>query len=389
MKIVLRQQQGVVAIFLSTILGILLMVTTTYAVRLQVSELSQSSQIDRSEQAYYAAEAGVEDAIRRIQSNPNDSIEKVFNNVGQDGDKAQLIDSTGNWLTGNAFYSATNITRDTGGADYGQLAWRHRKLFDQAAMSGEQVKDETVQFNTNELRRKMPAVPGGVCGAEADDEEVNMSDCPSPYGVFDGTYSFDGLKYCWTPLGNLPPNMEVSVITYRGNDYSDITSKKYMIRSDFAQLPQAAGGDNFSVSQVGGQKCFDYDLADGNHSLRYIFRVKPIFEGAANTTSDASQDAYSVKYTASLREAISGNPLYIDDDSLWVDVIGESGDIRRRILAQIHVSGRLLGIFDFVIYSGDRGDPSTGREAKDLCKAGVDQVEAVYQLDTCTVTYPN
>ncbi len=75
-----RSDAGVVALITSIIVGLLLVVITTSAIALMSNELRQATDYDQSIKAYYAAEAGAEDAmahIRRAVAN-NQTIDSVL-----------------------------------------------------------------------------------------------------------------------------------------------------------------------------------------------------------------------------------------------------------------------------------------------------------------------
>jgi hypothetical protein len=85
----------------------------------------------------------------------------------------------------------------------------------------------------------------------------------------------------------------------------------------------------------------------------------------------------SLSYEANLIEnptpATLNLALYLPNNSFLIDVVGQSGDIKRRVVARKLRSGRLIGIFDYVIYTGSTANP--------LCKNGVDQLEAKYGVN--------
>lgn len=370
----IQKEQGVIAIFLSVIVGILLLTTTTFAARVSVNELSQSSAVDRSEQAYYAAEAGIEEAIRRLDNNPYATTCQIFPEqfysgdptphtspicpTSQPGDRYQLTDDTGSGFPTaipRAVYDNDNTD------EYGQTSWRHRKVYAQnTSYSGTQAKDQTVQFDTSELRRRCVG-----SGAEAG---ANGLDCNGSSSIF---ANYKGIKYCWTDPINVA-KIEVSVVSFDSN-YTNFLTEKSIITHG-VNLNRASAS-----FYANGATCTD--ILINNPSRRYIFRLKPIFAGAAfNGPVDVQQYRFAITYQAALIETPTAPPatsLYIPDDTYLIDVIGQSGDIKRRLVAKKERKGRLLGIFDYVLYSGD--------STKDLCKSGVNSTDVTYDPNTCTV----
>jgi hypothetical protein len=61
-------EKGVVSLLAAMLISLLLTVVTTSAVSLSVGELKQASNADQSVKAYFAAEAGVEDALLKIKT---------------------------------------------------------------------------------------------------------------------------------------------------------------------------------------------------------------------------------------------------------------------------------------------------------------------------------
>lgn len=334
----LQSQSGAIAIFMVAILSILLLVTTTFAARLQVSELNQSSNIDRSEQAYYAAEAGIEEAIRRLDRNPNAPLEGVgglFPCNGSGGDQADLSDAS----------VILDTPCQTSASELGTLAWRSRTVGRNSILKGVQVKDETAQFDASSLNRKCAG--GGTAGV------TNDRDCDgsSIYG------NFRGLEFSWSAANSASGGgqIELTVVSWPQNNLGSITTQKI--------LPVAG-----TACSGGYTSCFTYPSSGSLDSgRRYIFRAKLLFPSAGRANcGDGTHNCLAVNYSARLLDSTNNvNPLYMPNDAVLIDVIGQSGDIRRRIIAKKLRNGRLLGIFDYVLYSGDPAYP--------LCKPGVHQ----------------
>ncbi len=363
-------EAGVIAIFLSVIISILLLTSTTLAARVTVVELNQASSVDQSEQAYYAAEAGVEEAARRIDLNPHATARQMFPNQY---DGAGVL--YGDTLNKN-FTNLDPLLDQAQPFDLGEVSWRSRKVYEEgSAFNGLQVKDETVQFDTTEICRKVGGVTYGT------------KTCP-PTGVVDQDVSppganifsnFNGLQYCWTPNGGTVPSIELTDVFYAAgglNTPNPVTTEKTMIYAPGSpsfrgNIPQKNGMQVLVTSAGGGQTCFQFTNNGGNNfvNFRYIFRVKPIFTTGSNQN-------FSVNYQATLMESTVYPPnqkLYLPNNSFLIDVVGQSGDIKRRVVARKLRSGRLIGIFDYVLYSGSSTTP--------LCKGGVAQSDGLVGSD--------
>ncbi|MEO7617427.1 MAG: hypothetical protein ABIS59_01145 [Candidatus Saccharibacteria bacterium] len=369
-----NSQAGVIAIFMAVVISILLVTSTTLASRVTVTELSQSSAVDRSEQAYYAAEAGIEEAARRIDINPNGQAKLLF---------PQQYDGTG-VLVGDAL----QITGDTGleypngltpavdsglAADYGQTSWRSRRVFEQGStFSGFQVKDETVQFDASELCRRVATTVYGTATCAptgAVDKDSDGSDIYS---------KFNGLKYCWTSNGGTPAQIELTDTYYAKaglNTANPVATEKAIIAPTFSGTIGRANNMIVSIGPgpAGGQRCLQFTSNVGFNNFanyRYIFRIKALFNTGVTQTSSLSYEANLIENPVPATQSLG---LYIPNNSFLIDVVGQSGDIKRRVVARKLRSGRLIGIFDYVLYTGSTANP--------LCKNGVDQLEASYGIN--------
>ncbi|MEX0749097.1 MAG: hypothetical protein WD467_01600 [Candidatus Saccharimonadales bacterium] len=381
--------QGSVALYLVMIMSILLMTTTVVASRLAISELSQASEVDLSDAAYYAAEAGVEEASRRLDANTSVELElaEIFpeqytngaNGGSQHGDRMQLTDSDGGSNLGGSLGIAADPESDH--ADiFGRLSWRQRRVYEEPlAPLGTQVKDESIQLDTTELRREINGTIYGNDGTDSDGSSIHAA--------------FGGIEYCWTPKGpgnvTVLPDLELTVLSYPSNNAGAIETEKYV----FSEVSNVQSGRFINISVAGTNpteqdlyaNCIDITTTDT--SRRYIFRVRPLFAGA----SDSNPNAYQVSYRTKLIDTRLNShqpgstqpPLYIPGSTVLIDVVGQSGDIRRRIVARKERNGRILGIFDYVLYSGDPVLP--------VCKVGVQQVDEPsapgtgYTLGNCLV----
>ena len=358
---------GSVALYLVLITSLLLMTTTMLGARLSVSELRQSSDIDQSNGAYYAAEAGVEEASRRLDINEDQhaSLQEIFPEQydGDDlhGDRAVLLDSDGERDIGGSF-GIEHDNRSEHGDIKGRLAWRQRRVYEEPRTPhGTLVKDETVELDATDLRRECPGRDdyAGKDGKDCDGQDIFTR--------------LDAIQLCWAP----PPEdveMEFTVLSYPEDSPDRVDTDKYITNgvSGFAR------GDHSRLENASGQRdsyqyCAEVRRLDS--SRRYIVRVRPLFPRLDPPEEGRDASEYRVDYKTSLIDENSGQPndLFIPDNTVLIDVVGQSGDVRRRIIARKQRQGRILGIFDYVLYSGSDNLP--------LCKVGVQQSDVQYNTD--------
>lgn len=347
-----QDERGFAALFGIITFSLLLVTISVASSRTAVSELRQSAQVDRSNRALYAAEAGVEEALQRIDDNLNsdEDLATIFPEGATTtaGDMAILTKNDGSEV------SPLNIVLDDG-SDGEALAWRNRVVRESSFnKEGIQVKDEIIELDLSSLNELDDN--GEICGSVGS----SLSCSGSPLHQF-----VSGIRYCPTnlPPAGLPPEdpkYEWIIFSYAASNSTDIDTSKRYIDPDPVTTP------GFSLSGD-GNSCLDYTLPQPT-DRRYIFRIKPIFEtGDLGNVDNFSQ--YQVAYkTELLTTSSSVGEVVIADDSILIDVTGEAGDVRRRIIAKKQRNGRLLGVFDYLLYSGDSSVP--------LCKAGV-----LYEVD--------
>ncbi len=359
----MHAQTGSIALYLVMTISLLLMTTTVLGARLSISETQQGSDVDQSNAAYYAAEAGVEEASRRLDANENKrlALKEIFPEQwnseagGQSGDRAVLIDNDGNSTFPNV--NINNDPRDEHGQIVGRLAWRQRRVYEEPrAPKGTLVKDETVELDASELRRECAS---GEYAGEDEDNDGTYEDCDGG----DIFARFQGVELCWTSRP-VRADMEFTVLSYPENSPENINTDKLISSGGGG----AQNGNHVRLENTSGSAGHDNcaELQGINSDRRYIFRVRPLFpQEGAQDQEDAG--LYRVEYRTELLDQNSpnGNPLFIPDDTVLIDVTGQSGDVRRRIIARKQRQGRILGIFDYVLYSGSESLP--------LCKVGVQQ----------------
>lgn len=378
---IMKSESGVIAIFMAVIISILLVTSTTLASRVSVTELNQSSAVDRSEQAYYAAEAGIEEAARRIDINPNGQAKLLFpEQYDASGFVGDALLITGN--TGAEYPNGlTPVIDTTASADYGETAWRSRRVFEQGTtFSGFQVKDETSQFDTSELCRRVGTIVYGTTTCNPTGT-VEQDQGGAGTNIYD---HFNGLKYCWISNGGIPAQIELTDTYYSKaglNAAYPVVTEKAIIATGYSGTIVRANNMIVSVGPgpAAGQRCLQFTSNIGVNNFanyRYIFRIKSLFNTGTTQTASLSYQANLIENPTAATVNLG---LYIPNNSFLIDVVGQSGDIKRRVVARKLRSGRLIGIFDYVLYSGSNSNP--------LCKNGVDQLEAQYNVD-CTAGIP-
>ncbi len=386
-QVVKTNERGAIAIYLVSIIAILLVVTTSYAAKLTINELNQSSQVDRSEDAFYAAEAGIEDALKTLDgvANPTSQLQTLFPNQYDNGtlvgDYAVLPDTTSsNWPN-------YTITKEPPATDPpGLVSWRQRKVYPStnANFAGSVLKDQSLQFDTSYLTRKCSATVAatGTIGQ-------NPPDCNSAYKLFQ---DYSAFRFCWARTSSSGVNgvdkilavdpsaaFELTAVSFNGSTSQDVKVEKTQFTSTTpspSTLPQTGNTVVLDTTTVANYSCVLYQIASSgtpnNRSRGYIFRVRLV----STADQDVNGKAYSVDYQVKLLSDgiyANGPDLQIPGSQLVIDVVGQSGDIRRRVVATKTLTGQLIGIFDYALFSGSSTSPvcKVGPQSTDQNGAGI------------------
>ena len=370
-------QRGATGIIVVLTLSLVFTGVGVSAARKASSEIRNSSANDLSARASAAADAGIEEAFRRLEENPTeDDLEVLFpeSESGSRGDYSILVDEEGEEVP-------IDVRPDNGPPSGGLEYWEQRSVY-QASFNTEgiQQKDEVIQADLSDLAQLNAA--GRICDVNP---SIDNEDCSG--NQIHG--NLEGINYCVVNRADdgLEPVFEWTVTHYSATNPADIVVEKYL--EDYAADGVDAPGSPINSASRGNQICYEYTIPNSHRSnRRYIFRIKPIYEqSSANSPSLNVQQTYRVDYRVELNtDGISGGQVVVLDNSVVVDVTGVAGggDIAVRKIAKKDRNGRLLGVFDYVLYSGDPSFP--------LCKAGVlfdpDQdgtSDLTYNLRTCEV----
>lgn len=368
--------QGSVAIYLIVGLSLLFLTTTLAASRLTVSEQRQSTEIDASTQAYYAAEAGVEEAIRRMTVYPDESIEDLFPEQftisDQPGDRAVVVNDNGNVVD-------PDVQPESSFPDQGVASWRYRKVTQSYVLPvGTQVKDESLQLDLSDIRLDR----GGTIYCD-DSSEQGCDRSITDLGHSSVREVLVGTEYCWKPTpGTSDPDIEFTVLSWGNSSPQNVTTNKFKVNDGTSgERLFGGGGTGGRVQAVGasssGFNCVQIRM--NSPTRPHIIRARPLFEGTGlnHNSTAAEHNQFNVDYRTEFMHS-STNPsdeLFAPDTAVLIDVTGITGNTKRRLVVKKERSGRILGIFDFAIYSGDTDAP--------LCKGGV---VSDYDYRGCVVT---
>ena len=376
----MHNNKGFAALFAVATFSLLLVTVSVSSARLSTSELRQSFDLDLSDSAYYAAEACIEEALQRLEDNKNKELRdpavlaSIFPEgaTTAQGDGALIIDELGN-DTPMQFVSSNSSSLE--GAN---LKCRNRQVYRSSmSLSGTQEKDESIQVDLGTLLHV--GADGRPCYSQPN------RTCDGARSLHSAVYGF---RYCALNFGPIVPSFEWTITRYRQADPSDIDTFKYLASYNGGVRRVSSGSFVRSVASSSNpsESCAEFriDGASARNNYRYIVRTKPIY----TNVPAGSQSQYYVNYTINLLSTgIPSDRIVIDDASVFIEATGDvaDGTISRELGTKKQLNGRLLGIFDFLLYSGSEQYP--------LCKAGVlfdvdNRGTLSYDPETCTVN-PN
>lgn len=314
-------QRGIVALISAIIISMLLSVIVISMVSLMAGESRQAQDADQSVRAYYAAEAGVEDALLKIKAaGAGVTEQKTCASTGVDfgdgsGYTCQLIEVKNNQLGGSLNpEEATQI-----------------EPFHSALGPG-------VHFNRVKISWHQPGLGG-------DPSVVN-----NPY--------LPPSSYTTRPNWTWPAALEVTMLWFNPASITPITGVNLhtvLLRpgnsvygatfGDLGNQTQIDGNCSVdNLTRTGGYNCQAIlDLASGpgapgpaTNSNQYIFRVRPRYTGAH----------YRISFHSGSGPAVS-----VTDQFAVIDVTAHAGDVYRRVQAHVPVTAAAASGLDFVIFS--------------------------------------
>ncbi len=391
-KIWQRQQQGsaalITTIAVSAILVVLFVGITTIATR----EIRQSINSDNANRALYAAEAGVEDAVRRL------------------GDDPKFREPTCNSTNGNA-----EVPVSTGSNDIG-VAWTCRTVtVVQEELTGQLDKDESLSLNLGRGRsgpeETDPYLQARYMSIEWNDPH-DSADAPAASVVMNKVSSWLPAYDAATPVWTGPAALELTSTWFgaTGGATATVTSNTinkpglegvFPVRTVIASPACTGGGCSYtdfspwnspsypdsSYLDASGisagalqsfvqTNCTDsatveyscqlrrqggalYDLADltkteinnGTSNVLYdsfgsfsnttmFLRIRPRYNSAS----------YRIKFYA---DAAGTQQVFMPDGNATIDVTARSNNYFRRVLAKKQLIPTVYdGIFDNAVFSG-------------------------------------
>jgi Tfp pilus assembly protein PilX len=294
----MRTERGMVSLMITIIISLLLVIITTSMAILMVGELRQSTDSDQSTKAFYAAEAGIEEAVWRIR----DALEN--------GTPIPVRNDC------SSLPPAANI-------------------------------DPNIAFTCQIIKSENTVLTDTV----AKDE-------PRQYDV--GSINFNNLELSWhSGGGNLqapasfppgsawsyPAAMELTIISYPqtiSDIFSDIEVKTFTLVPG-GSLGSASANYNAAVTNpiyaqctAGGTYNCRFTISGGIDSSRsHIVRFRPRYTGTSYQ----------------LRFMVGGTAVEMPDQFATIDVTARSGDVFRRVRSKVRIVNGVARGLDYVLFA--------------------------------------
>lgn len=302
-----NNSQGIVALITSIVVALLLIVITSSAISLMSTELRNASDFDNSIKAYFAAEAGVEDALAKIRR------DLVAGRKLETNEICDPLTAPENNLSGDNVIAYTcQIVSTKVNSITGSLSPEESVQLDLGGISG--FNEIVVSWNQR---------------GSTDPQGWNTANIPSLFPPGSG----------WA--GTYPAVLETSIIRYPRQaefESNQIETKSFVLK------PHPFGTDNPNVGL--GFYFGSGRIPDTPISTRCVPAAQNgEYDCKARFTSFPDSHEYFLRLSSRFGstnyrvEAFQGNTrVEIPDVQLSIDVTGKAGDIFRRVLVKFPLS---------------------------------------------------
>jgi hypothetical protein len=281
----------------------------------QLSRRGQRQTLDRqlSTQAFYAAESGVNDAVKAIEGDLAASGTLID------------IDYVANC---GGFIAATSLNPDLGGGvKYSCL------LVDPTPTTWEGTVGDSTSRTTPLRDKNGGAISSVTISWQANDGNSDFSTCGANFDP-------EATRTCKTPIlrFDLVPTTTTTRAALNANVMTGFLVPASAGSSSFAFAPsQVAIKQTIACSSTNTPKYCKATITMASPQTGYYLRIKSVYGSSSVTVS--AQDAATNKYE-------------LKDAQIVIDSTGKANDVLRRIQVRVPFSGA-LDIPEFAIQSGD------------------------------------
>jgi len=356
LKINLRplNKRGAVTLATTVVASSMLITLSLASSQLMTREVKMSTRVDSSAKAYFAAEAGVEDALRRLKNNPgfregNGSFtifqgsnrynnvkwikrnvsDKVFEFTGylvstrekeeSENLKSSTIDLSGIMVRKN-YVIPTDLT--TGTLNFGAIP----------AVEIKKPSYVVIEWN-NPLKGDSTNVMSSIGGVE----NIGLDDSPN----YDGPAAIEIGVTSW-PSGTIDNSNQIrrNSVFIRPQDATRTSAQNLTLANPFTHRSKRIWLQN--VPPIGQ----DYNISLGIGSYNHILRIKALY----NNTNFRVRVYYDNRTPSNFNDD-EELVIYGNEGHLQIDVTGYADGAYRRIVVRKPRGGIIYSVFDYVLFS--------------------------------------
>jgi hypothetical protein len=311
--------KGFVSLFTTIMISLLLIILTTSLVSLEVLQLRKSEDSEQSLRAYYIAEAGVEDAVSQVLTNPTDRTDKpCASNVGYD-------------TAGSASWTCQRISFS--GSPVGKLeAPDAAKTVDPGHVAGgygSVIVEWNQSVNAGNYNVPTGGLPSAAGYAPYAAPPLELAIVSYPTGGFAASQVGTAVKLQNALI--VPRGLGASVVdglALPGHGQWSASCAALSVRPTY----------NVGGTVLGGYNC--YAVITGlQTNLDYLFRVRSRYLPTA--------------YRMTFKQNADGSGLVVKvpDGTATIDVTAKAGDTYRRVLTKLPLNSGAASGLDYVMYS--------------------------------------
>ncbi len=319
-----NSQKGQILIIFLLVLVVGLAIALSIASR-SVTDVRQTTTSDESNRAYFAAEAGVENALKKIEDGTITSL-----TIGSFGG----TDTT-------ASLDLTSTNRSVSDVTVKDLSIASGVVFEYPALLN---KDEVAQINLMQDFNNI-ATAGVDIGGK-------------------GIRSSDTLDIYWDEAGSTSdPAIEVSIVTCDGGP-TCTNSSAFGIRKMVFDANAASHGNNFCSAAVGTGGVVDTNL--GNRP-NFRYKVSLVLNSVGSCPGNDAVTAgmrpvlarVRLLYASSIKLAVGNTSGRLPNQGYQVESLGKTGSGVARKLLVNRLFPSLPAVFDYVLYNGSSSNALT------------------------------
>ena len=313
----MNSQRGFVSLFTAIMLSLLLLVITVSMISLEVLQLRKSEDSEQTMRAYYAAEAGIEDATAKV-LNGTWTAAMGNRNCLTPGAKNPTYDTPG-----AAGWTCQQVTFS--GNPTGNIEADAAKTVD----PGTGVAYNRVVIEWNQAVGVTPSVPFG-----------DLRD----YATYTGN--------------NYPPVMEVAIVQYPNGTFSSSDPLLQLTNAVIVPRGGGAGGVAYGATGTGTQFSGNCTANPGPRTILPPLNIASVYNCYAEITGLIPARNYlfrlrprygatSYRMTFALGNSVKSVP----DGTATIDVTAMAGQTSRRVISKVPMNGSAASGLNYVMYS--------------------------------------